>query len=153
MITRQTQQWWTMFGRQGATAAIESPPGVSTRTSWSRCLQKGQLTFYNSCTKKPSMVAINIDGHQVRSVYHACMNEPLIEEIGLQPLKDKLRSMGGWPVLEVNLRHHVMAAFTNLDSREMTGTRRISAGSTQPTSSVRTATAPISSLTSLSWPI
>merc|ERR1711953_320845 len=39
---------------------------------------------------------------KVRSVYHACMNEPLIEEIGLQPLKDKLRSMGGWPVLEGN---------------------------------------------------
>merc|ERR1711990_654266 len=37
---------------------------------------------------------------KVRSVYHACMNEPLIEEIGLQPLKDKLKSMGGWPVLE-----------------------------------------------------
>merc|ERR1719472_289966 len=36
---------------------------------------------------------------KVRSVYHACMNEPLIEEIGLQPLKDKLQSMGGWPVL------------------------------------------------------
>ena len=46
-----------------------------------------------------------------------------------------------------------MAAFTNLDSREMTGTRRISAGSTQPTSSVRTATAPISSLTSPSGPM
>merc|ERR1711936_657879 len=28
---------------------------------------------------------------KVRSVYHACMNEPLIEEIGLQPLKDKFR--------------------------------------------------------------
>ena len=40
---------------------------------------------------------------QVRSVYHACMNEPLIEEIGLQPLKDKLKSMGGWPVLEVTI--------------------------------------------------
>merc|ERR1712158_68687 len=39
---------------------------------------------------------------KVRSVYHACMNEPLIEEIGLQPLKDKLQSMGGWPVLEGN---------------------------------------------------
>ena len=39
----------------------------------------------------------------MRSVYHACMNEPLIEEIGLQPLKDKLKSMGGWPVLEVTL--------------------------------------------------
>merc|ERR1740123_2445462 len=39
---------------------------------------------------------------KVRSVYHACMNEPLIEEIGLQPLKDKLRSMGGWPVLGGN---------------------------------------------------
>ena len=36
-------------------------------------------------------------------MYHACMNEPLIEEIGLQPLKDKLQSMGGWPVLEVTL--------------------------------------------------
>ena len=46
---------------------------------------------------------ITVDGCQVRSVYHACMNEPLIEEIGLQPLKDKLRSMGGWPVLEVSL--------------------------------------------------
>merc|ERR1712158_279619 len=37
---------------------------------------------------------------KVRSVYSACMNTPLIEQIGLQPLKDKLKSMGGWPVLE-----------------------------------------------------
>ena len=50
-----------------------------------------------------TMIRIITDGDQVRSVYHACMNEPLIEEIGLQPLKDKLRSMGGWPVLEVIL--------------------------------------------------
>ena len=40
---------------------------------------------------------------QVRSVYSACMNTPLIEQIGLQPLKDKLKSMGGWPVLEVTI--------------------------------------------------
>merc|ERR1711899_164378 len=39
---------------------------------------------------------------KVRSVYSACMNTPLIEQIGLQPLKDKLKSMGGWPVLEGN---------------------------------------------------
>ena len=32
------------------------------------------------------------------------MNTPLIEQIGLQPLKDKLKSMGGWPVLEVTIK-------------------------------------------------
>jgi len=39
--------------------------------------------------------------HKVGAVYHACMNEPKIEEVGLQPLLDKLHSMGGWPLLEV----------------------------------------------------
>ena len=29
------------------------------------------------------------------------MDEDKIEEIGLQPLKDLLKKMGGWPVLEV----------------------------------------------------
>ena len=37
-------------------------------------------------------------------MYSACMNTPLIEQIGLQPLKDKLKSMGGWPVLEVTIK-------------------------------------------------
>jgi len=36
----------------------------------------------------------------VRDVYKACMDEDKIEEIGLQPLKDMLHKMGGWPVLE-----------------------------------------------------
>jgi len=35
-----------------------------------------------------------------RNVYKACMDEDKIEEIGLQPLKDMLKDMGGWPVLE-----------------------------------------------------
>ena len=90
-------------------ALLESPPepaeaGVFKKVSslFITAVQKKQKAFFTST----SMVAINIDGLQVRSVYHACMNEPLIEEIGLQPLKDKLRSMGGWPVLEVNLRLH-----------------------------------------------
>ena len=33
-------------------------------------------------------------------VYEACMDEELIEEIGLGPLKETLKQMGGWPVLE-----------------------------------------------------
>jgi len=35
-----------------------------------------------------------------RNVYKACMDEEKIESIGLQPLKDMLKSLGGWPVLE-----------------------------------------------------
>lgn len=35
-----------------------------------------------------------------KDVYKACMNEELIEEIGLDPLKETLKKMGGWPVLE-----------------------------------------------------
>jgi len=35
-----------------------------------------------------------------RNVYKACMGEEKIEEIGIQPLKDMLKKMGGWPVLE-----------------------------------------------------
>jgi len=37
---------------------------------------------------------------KVRDVYRACMDEPRIEQIGIQPLLDKLKLMGGWPVLE-----------------------------------------------------
>ena len=35
-----------------------------------------------------------------RNWYHACMNETRIEEVGLNPLLDSLKSLGGWPVLE-----------------------------------------------------
>ena len=35
-----------------------------------------------------------------KDVYKACMDEELIEEIGLDPLKETLKKMGGWPVLE-----------------------------------------------------
>jgi len=35
-----------------------------------------------------------------RNVYKACMDEEKIENIGLDPLKDMLKDMGGWPVLE-----------------------------------------------------
>ena len=35
-----------------------------------------------------------------RNVYQACMDEEKIEEVGLEPLKEMLHKMGGWPVLE-----------------------------------------------------
>ena len=35
-----------------------------------------------------------------RNVYKACMDEERIEKIGLEPLKNMLRELGGWPVLE-----------------------------------------------------
>merc|ERR1719509_368082 len=35
-----------------------------------------------------------------RDVYKACMGEEEIEAIGLEPLKEMLRALGGWPVLE-----------------------------------------------------
>ena len=35
-----------------------------------------------------------------RNVYKACMDLDQIEEAGLEPLKQMLREMGGWPVLE-----------------------------------------------------
>ena len=35
-----------------------------------------------------------------RNVYKACMDLEKIEEIGLDPLKQMLKEMGGWPVLE-----------------------------------------------------
>jgi len=37
---------------------------------------------------------------KARNIYQACMNEPKIEEIGMEPLLDKLHKLGGWPVLE-----------------------------------------------------
>ena len=37
---------------------------------------------------------------KARGVYMACMDERRIEEIGLEPLKERLHQMGGWPVLE-----------------------------------------------------
>jgi len=35
-----------------------------------------------------------------KDVYKACMDEELLEEVGLGPLQTMLHSMGGWPVLE-----------------------------------------------------
>lgn len=35
-----------------------------------------------------------------RDTYKACMDTDKIEKIGLQPLKDMLKELGGWPVLE-----------------------------------------------------
>merc|ERR1719509_718506 len=35
-----------------------------------------------------------------RDVYKACMGEEEIEAIGLEPLKEMPRALGGWPVLE-----------------------------------------------------
>ncbi|MPC12879.1 Membrane metallo-endopeptidase-like 1 [Portunus trituberculatus] len=38
----------------------------------------------------------------VKNLYKSCMNTTKIKEQGLAPLKDILRQMGGWPVLEGN---------------------------------------------------
>ena len=35
-----------------------------------------------------------------RDVYKACMDLDQIEKVGLEPLKQMLKEMGGWPVLE-----------------------------------------------------
>lgn len=36
----------------------------------------------------------------VKSLYRACMNMPLIESQGVTPVRNVIDSMGGWPVLE-----------------------------------------------------
>lgn len=36
----------------------------------------------------------------VKAVFQSCMNTELITDLGLQPLKNILKSLGGWPVLE-----------------------------------------------------
>ena len=35
-----------------------------------------------------------------RDVYKSCMDKEQIERLGLQPIKDILQTLGGWPVLE-----------------------------------------------------
>ena len=35
-----------------------------------------------------------------RAVYQSCMDTEGIERLGLEPVKDILRQLGGWPVLE-----------------------------------------------------
>ena len=45
------------------------------------------------------------------------MNTPLIEQIGLQPLKDKLKSMGGWPVLEVTIKKVLFLSTTKFRAK------------------------------------
>ena len=35
-----------------------------------------------------------------KSVYQSCMNKELIEKKGLEPVKNILKKLGGWPLLE-----------------------------------------------------
>ena len=37
---------------------------------------------------------------QAKKLYKSCVNEAQIEELGLQPLRDRLEEIGGWPVLQ-----------------------------------------------------
>merc|ERR1711936_1456414 len=69
---------------------------------------------------------------KVRSVYSACMNTPLIEQIGLQPLKDKLKSMVGW----------FLRATTGL-SPSSTGSRRLTSSARTVTAQTRSSTFPL----------
>ena len=39
---------------------------------------------------------------QAKKFYKSCVDEAKIEELGLQPLQDLLKEVGGWPVLESN---------------------------------------------------
>ncbi|CAG7834623.1 unnamed protein product [Allacma fusca] len=36
----------------------------------------------------------------VRNLYQSCMNKSLLAKKGLDPIKEKLKKLGGWPVLE-----------------------------------------------------
>ena len=36
----------------------------------------------------------------IRRLYKSCMNEDLIKKRGINPVKEKLKQLGGWPVLE-----------------------------------------------------
>ena len=36
----------------------------------------------------------------VKKMYKSCLNEEKLEEVGLEPLKEKLKLIGGWPVLQ-----------------------------------------------------
>ncbi len=38
--------------------------------------------------------------HMARDVFRSCMDKERIEQMGLGPLKEILRRLGGWPVLE-----------------------------------------------------
>ncbi len=38
--------------------------------------------------------------HMARDVYKSCMDTERIEQLGVEPLKDILKKLGGWPVLE-----------------------------------------------------
>ena len=38
--------------------------------------------------------------HQARDHYKSCMDLDRLDRIGLQPLKDLLKTFGGWPVIE-----------------------------------------------------
>ena len=81
---------------------------------------------------------------KVKDVYAACMDEAMIEKIGLQPLVDKLDTIGGWPLLQVgkstDFSHFI--AFT----REACGMNRPLVGLKQHTSLTITASVVTSSL-------
>ena len=38
----------------------------------------------------------------VRKWYKTCVNETQIEKLGVQPLQNRLKKLGGWPVLDEN---------------------------------------------------
>ena len=40
--------------------------------------------------------------HQARDHYASCMDLDRLDQIGLKPLQDLLKTFGGWPVLEKN---------------------------------------------------
>ena len=40
--------------------------------------------------------------HQAKGYYKSCMDLDGLQKMGLTPLKDLLKTVGGWPVLEDN---------------------------------------------------
>ena len=37
---------------------------------------------------------------KIKRFYHECINETRLEDRGVQPVLDSLKSLGGWPILE-----------------------------------------------------
>jgi len=72
------------------------------RSSWSQFSEidktlQGQLRMILEAGPQPGEATVF---GKARAVFHACMDQGRIEQIGLGPLLDNLKSMGGWPVLE-----------------------------------------------------
>ena len=51
----------------------------------------------SNSTEEESMVF-----HQAKGYYKSCMDLDGLQKMGLTPLKDLLKTVGGWPVLEDN---------------------------------------------------